>query len=325
MLLNEFEVVMYKFLHPEWLFLLALPFILLLLPSLRSQSEAIYFPAFKNMSYPASSQKRLWKIAKWIGLYLGWIGLCIAIASPVFVPDTEKEVKEQRNILLATDISLSMETRDWNNDSLQTSISRWDAVKEMITFFTNARQGDRFAHVVFATEAYIQVPFTHDLQVITDLQENIKLGDAGSKTLIGNAIGVAINHFKSDSISRKMMLLITDGLDTNDGVSPIMMAEAAARDSVKIYTIAMGSPDKGFLNVNHKSLESIASITGGKSYQASSLDQLKAIFSEIDKLEPIKYEIPKDVPMVYLYPYPLSWALLIFAFAMLIHIIKLLR
>lgn len=316
---------MYKLLHPEWLFLLLLPVVLLLLPAIRSGNTAIYFPAFRHSLRVKSSQTRLNRYLYRLILYIGWIAACIALSSPVFIPEPEMEVKEQRNILLATDISLSMDTRDWYDDSLKTNISRWDAVKNMVTFFTDIRKGDRFAHLVFAREAYIQVPFTQDLQVITELQENIKLGDAGSKTLIGNAIGVAIQHFKTDSVTRKMMLLITDGLDTNDGVSPSMMAEAAARDSVKIYTIAMGSPDKGFQNVNHRDLNKIAGITGGKSFHASSLEELKGVFDEIDKLEPMEYEVPKDVLVVSLYPYPLSVALILFSFLMLIQLIKLLR
>lgn len=121
------------------------------------------------------------------------------------------------------------------------------------------------------------------------------------------------------------MLLITDGLDTQDGVSPIQMAEIAAQDSIRIYTIAMGSPEKGFGNVNHKQLKQIASLTEGKFFQASSLSDLKDIFNEIDEIEPMEYIIQKEIPVRPLYLYPLALALGIFGITIMNNFIKDLR
>lgn len=320
---------MYKLLYPECLLLFVLPFILLLFPPLRWKHRSLRFPATDTIGTVArlnsTASKKLIRLLKWIFLYMGWMAWCVALCAPVFIPHPEKEIKEQRNILLATDISLSMDTRDWHSLTDGKPISRWDAVKKMTAYFIDARKGDRFAHVVFGQEAYLQVPFTQDPQVIIQMQDKIQLGDAGPKTSIGNAIAVGIKHFQSDSITRKMMLLITDGLDTQDGISPIQMAEVAAKDSVRIYTIAMGSPEEGFGNVNHQQLKQIASLTGGKSFSASSLSELKNVFKAIDATEPIEYEIKKELPMRPLYPYPLALALCVFGIAIITNFIKDLR
>lgn len=319
---------MYQLTYPEYLLLLTMPFIVRLLPPLRRRQHALRFPSVtavrESGAHPALIV-RLLGCLKWIYLYIGWAAICIAACHPVSHPEPEKEIKERRNILLATDISLSMDTRDWYHPTHGKPISRWEAVKELLARFTASRPGDRFAHVVFGQEAYLQVPFTQDARVLVEMQEKIQLGDAGPKTSIGNAIAVAAKHFKSDSITRKMMLLVTDGLDTQDGISPVQMAEEAAKDSVRIYTIAMGSPEKGFGNVNHRQLEQIASQTGGRCFLASSADDLKKVIQEIDAAEPVEYVLRKEVPVRPLYPYPLVLALGIFGTVAVINFIKDLR
>lgn len=319
---------MYQLTYPECLVLLAVPFIVRLLPPLRRRQRALRFPlgvAIEEGEVSLALHTRLFGFLKWICLYSGWLAICIALCHPICLPEPEKEIKERRNILLATDISQSMDTRDWCHPVHGKPISRWEAVKEMVARFTASRPGDRFAHVVFGQEAYLQVPFTQDARVLVEMQEKIRLGDAGPKTSIGNAITVAVKHFKSDSITRKMMLLVTDGLDTQDGISPVQMAEEAAKDSVRIYTIAMGSPEKGFANVNHRQLEQIASLTGGGCFLASSADDLKKVIQEIEATEPVEYILRKEVPVRPLYPYPLVLALGIFGTVVVVNFIKDLR
>lgn len=318
---------MYRLLYPGFLLLLALPFILLLLPPLKWKHRSLRFPAAAMVGRAIQLQNenpgsRIAHFLKFLFLYLGWIAWCLTLCAPVYIPHPEKEIKERRNILLATDISLSMDTRDWYDPQGGEPISRWEAVKKMTADFINARRGDRFAHLVFGQEAYLQVPFTQDPQVIIQLQEKVRLGDAGPKTSISNAIALAMKHFDSDTITRKLMLIVTDGLDTWDGISPVQMAKEAAKDSVRIYTVAMGNPDEGFRNVNHGQLAQIASLTGGKSFLASSTAELKAIFHEIDAIEPMEYVERKEVLSRPLYPYPLALALGIFGIVMVIKFIK---
>lgn len=317
---------MYKLIYPICLWLLLLPLLLRLLPPVVWRHQALYFPAADlTMEEQATKRKfpqHLFHFMQWLFLYLGWGAWCLALSAPAYFPPPEKEVKQRRNILLATDISLSMDTKDWHDAKSGKPISRWDAVKRLNGQFIKARQGDSFAHVVFGQEAYLQVPFTSEPDIIIRMQEQLRLGDAGPKTSIGNAIAVAAEHFRSDSVTRKMMVLITDGLDTGEGISPFQMAEQAAKDSITIYTVAMGSPKEGFKNVDHKQLEQIARVTGGKAYLASSPEDLQTILQEIDKSEPMEYVIKNDLPPKELYMYPLALSLLIFAIAIGVNFIK---
>jgi Ca-activated chloride channel family protein len=282
-------------------------------------------PYMQQAIVPKSSGRRRNAFVEFLLLYFAWFCITLALCSPVLTPPPTIETKEARHILLATDISLSMDTRDWRDTVMKRPISRWDAAKEMTNYFIKARSGDYFAHVVFGNEAYLQVPFTTDPEVINLMTENIKVGMAGQKTSIGNAIGVSLEHFKSDSIAQRIMILITDGLDTQDGISPIQMAELAKTDSVRIYTIAMGSPSDGFKNINHDELKKISSITNGKSYQASSLPQLKAILDEINVLEVMEYEVIKEHPKQLLFYYPLFVGLIILMLSTMFNLIRKIR
>lgn len=317
---------MYELLYPHFLFLLILPIILLMFPPLKLRHASLFFPVAHSWVAPGHNlglrKNHVFSIAKWIFLYVGWLAWCLTLCGPVYIPPAEKEIKEQRNILLATDISLSMNTRDWQDSKNGNRLSRWDAVKLMISDFINARPGDCFAHVVFGQEAYLQVPFTQDPQVITKLQEKVRLGDAGPTTSIGNAIAVSLKHFHSDSITRKVMVLVTDGLDTQNGISPLQMAKEAAKDSVRIYTIAMGSPSEGFKNVDHEQLSEISSLTNGKTFLASSMTDLKNILLDINTIEPTEYVLLKDIPGRELYYYPLTLALGIFTISFISNNIK---
>ena len=315
---------MYKLLYPALLLLLLLPLLVWLLPVVKVRTNALKFPMLPFMLQAVMQENRgrkIKKIAHILFLYLVWCFITITLCAPVAIPPPSTEIKEARNILLATDISLSMDTRDWKDSIKRHPISRWDAAQEMINYLIHARRGDHFAHVVFGNEAYLQVPFTTNPEVITQMTENIKVGMAGQKTSLGNAIGVSLEHFRSDSIAQRIMILITDGLDTQDGISPIQMAELAHKDSVRIYTIAMGSAADGFKNINHDELKRISEITTSKSYLASSLPELKAILDEINTLEFIEYEITKQHPKQYLFYYPLFAALILLAIYVLFNLI----
>lgn len=317
---------MYKLLYPEFLYLLLLPFFLRIIPPVCWQHQSLYFPSaggqWQHAVVKLGWRSRFFRFLKWLFLYAGWGLWCLALAAPSYFPPPVKQVKYRRHILLATDLSLSMDTRDWYDKELKRPVSRWEAVKRLNAQFIRARKGDCFAHVVFGQEAYLQVPFTAEPEVILQMQEQLRLGDAGPKTSVGNAIAVAAEHFRSDSITRKMMVLITDGLDTGEGVSPLQMAEEAARDSIVIYTVAMGSPKEGFKNVDHRQLEEIARITGGKAYLASSLEDLMAVSEEIDRLEPMEFVITENQPYRPLYMYPLAISLFVFAIAISVNFIK---
>lgn len=317
---------MYKLLYPEFLFLVFIPVLLRLLPPVNRGIPALYFPAAGSVGdmFSGSTPKRdkILHFLTGLLMYIGWCLWCVALTAPSYQPLPEAEIVNKRNILLASDISLSMETCDWFDVEQGKRISRWEAVRKLNEQLIAARHEDRFAYVVFGQEAYLVVPFTSEPELVLEMQQKIQLGDAGLKTHVGNAIAVSSQHFRSDSIAGKVMILVTDGLDTQDGISPMQMAEEAAGDSIVIYTVAMGSPSEGFRNVDHRQLEKIAECTGGRMFLASSVDDLHHVVEEIDRLEPMEFATMNELPVKPLYIYPLSISLLMFAFVICVNLFK---
>ena len=202
---------------------------------------------------------------------------------------------------------LSMETRDWiSNEGRRTT--RWGAVKEVMEEFVERRKGDRMGLVLFASQAYLQTPFTDDLEVVSELLQESEVGMAGAKTAIGNAIGKAVELFQTDSIEKKVMVLVTDGEDSGSELKPIQAARLAAVDSITIYTIGIGTTGPQTYELDEKTLTAIADATGGQYFRASNRDRLEEIYEELDKLEPIEYENEDYIPRRLLFYYPLGLA-----------------
>ncbi len=230
-----------------------------------------------------------------------------ALSSPQLVGEPEMKVKTARNFLITADISFSMAQKDWKLENKK--VRRWDAVKNLMHDFIKERKGDRMGLVFFATNSYVQAPFTPDLQTVDQLLDEADVGMAGQMTHIGKAISMGISLFKEDTIKTKVMLLLTDGVDGGTDILPLDGAEMAKKDSVIIYTIGIGEPGKSGSDLDEKTLQEIAEITGGKYFRAKDADALKQVYEEVNKLEPIEFEEEENRPVTLLYMYPLGAAL----------------
>lgn len=300
-----------------WVFwLLPLPLLVyLILPPLRFKSASLNFPNFKKaLVYTgrkpvASALVRKRNIFTWIVITLIWILTLIALSSPQLVGKPEMKVKTSRNFLIVADISFSMANTDWKIDGKP--VRRWDAVKKVMHDFIAKRQGDRMGLIVFGSAAYIEAPFTPDLVTVDKLLEETDVGMAGQMTSIGRAIDKGVDMFEKDTIESKVMLLLTDGGDAGIDIAPLDAAEMSKRDSVVIYTIGIGDPTKPESDLDEKTLEQIAELTGGKYFRAIDAKKLNEIYSEVDKMEPIEWEEENYKPKTLLYYYPLSLALVL--------------
>ncbi|MEN8227806.1 MAG: VWA domain-containing protein [Bacteroidota bacterium] len=308
---------------PWILWLLPLPLLMLLLPSVKYRAEALFVPFFSEvLAVKGEKPSKGIRMAgrNWfriILMWLVWICLITALASPQLVGEPEKQIKTARNLLLNVDLSLSMDSRDWISADGERS-TRWDAVKEVMDEFIEMREGDRMGLVLFASQAYLQVPFTSDLQVVRSLLEESEIGLAGAKTVIGNAIGKAIELFEADSIEERVMVLVTDGEDSGSELPPLQAARMAALDSITIYTIGIGSLSSGAYELDETTLTSIAEATGGQYFRASDREGLREIYSLLDELEPIEYEDEDYIPRRLMFYYPLMAA---FGVAVLFHVL----
>jgi Ca-activated chloride channel family protein len=305
------------------LWLLPLPLLILLLPSIKYRAEALFIPFFSELlAIRKEKPSRRIRVARrnWMQLTLMslvWACLILALSSPRLVGEPEKQIKTARNLLLNVDLSLSMDSRDWiSADGVRST--RWDAVREVMGEFIDMRQGDRMGLVLFASQAYLQAPFTSDLQVVEALLEESEIGLAGARTVIGNAIGKGIELFESDSIEEKVMILVTDGSDSGSDLPPLQAARLAALDSITIYTIGIGSTRSGAYELDETALTAIAEATGGQYFRASDREGLLEIYTLLDELEPIEFEDADFIPRRLLFYYPLMMA---FVLILLFHLV----
>ena len=306
-----------------WAFLL-LPIPILvywLLPPLRKRSDAVMVP-FLQQTASASGQKfkkGAWiskrSFLQWLLLSTAWICMLVAMAKPQIVGQPEMKRKTARSFLVAADISFSMAARDWVVD--ETRLTRWEAIKSVMAEFIEKREGDRMALVFFGTNAYLQTPFTTELDVVQWFLEETEVGMAGQMTSIGKAIGFGMKLFKEDTLDQKVMLLLTDGSDGGQGISPLDAAYLAKSDSVKIYTLGIGDPQAPGSDLDEPTLQQISEITDGRYFRAIDQEEMQKVYSTLDELEPIEFEEEENKPITPLFFYPLLAAICL-GFALLL-------
>ncbi|WP_420581289.1 VWA domain-containing protein [Reichenbachiella sp.] len=272
--------------------------------NLPNYQKAITYTALKARK--ASFVKRSGLLRK---LFFGiiWLLMVATLTNPRLVGKPEMKVKVSRNFLIVADISFSMAQKDWEVNGEKTE--RWHAVKSVMHEFIEKRRGDRMGLIFFGSNAYIQAPFTPDLETVNQMLEEADVGMAGQITHIGKAITKGVELFENDTIKTRVMLLLTDGIDAGTDILPLDAAALAKKDSVMIYTIGIGTPGNKGSDLDEKTLQEIAELTGGQYFLAKDNKRLQEIYAELDKMEPMEFEEEKNKPVTLLYMYPLYAAL----------------
>ncbi|MCH2226441.1 MAG: VWA domain-containing protein [Candidatus Caenarcaniphilales bacterium] len=256
--------------------------------------------------------------------------LCIiitALARPQFGQSFSTNKNLGLDIILAVDTSQSMSALDLKiNDQ---AVDRLTVVKKILSEFILKRSNDRLGLIVFGDEAYTQCPITRDYGALLDLVNYIDIGIAGKSTAIGSAIALAVKRLKDLKAKSKVLILMTDGQNTSGSISPITASKLAKEYQIKIYTIGIGQDgevpfivDTPFgkkainqsVTIDEETLIEIAESTSGKYYRAESTEELKAIYSEIDKLEKTEVEVREYTNYKDIYEYFLWIAFSIFLF-----------
>lgn len=316
----------------KWVFLLLpLPLlVVVLIQPFKIRNTSLFFPQFNHLSKATGikGRKSAWiskrNIYQWIVLSVIWVLVLSSLSSPQLVGQAELTTKTTRSFLIAADLSFSMDTRDWQIDGKR--VSRWEGVRDLMSDFVQGREGDQIGLVFFGTNAYMQAPLTPDIEVIEWNLKETEVGMAGQTTGIGNAIGYSVKLFKEDTLPQKVMLLLTDGVDSGSDIAPLDAAYLAKADSIVIYTLGIGDPTQSGADLDETTLKEIANITGGKYFLAQDTEQLTEAYEILDELEPIEYEEEEYKPVVLLYYYPLAVALvIIFMFLLVSFIINRLR
>jgi Mg-chelatase subunit ChlD len=242
-------------------------------------------------------------------LIVCWCALVLALARPQLVEEPITKTLPGRDLLLAVDLSGSMETEDFT-DAGGNRIDRVSAVKQVLDEFLARREGDRVGLIFFGNAAFVQVPFTEDLQVCRVLLQEAQPRMAGPQTMLGDAIGKAISVFERSELKEKVLILLTDGNDTGSLVPPVKAAEIARDKGIVIHVIGMGDPTTvGEEKLDDETLKAIAATTGGKSFNAIDRAQLEAVYSEIDAITTHQVETLSYRPVHDLYYWPLLLAI----------------
>lgn len=307
-----------------WLFLLApLPWLVYhWLPAVNDQSPALRVPFAHELDQVASdyrergTQSRLNTAL----LVLAWLCLLIAVNRPIASGEAIKLPTEARDMMLAVDISGSMDERDMI--IADTNARRIDAVKYVLGDFIRRRSGDRLGLILFADQAYLQVPLSYDTDTVNQLLQEAQLGFAGQKTAIGDAIGLSIKRLVERPAESRTLILLTDGANNAGAVAPLDAARLAIENSIRIHTIGVGADrivERSFFgnrtrnpsrDLDENTLKQIAELSGGQYFRAKDTEELEAIYAELDKLEPVDQEARFYRPTTQLFYYPLSVSLI---------------
>ena len=309
-----------------WAFVAAfLPLLLYwLTPEYRDRGEALRAPFFARLVSlserpPGRAAVVLTKgLVQKIGWIIVWGLLVAALAGPQWVGEPIVRDTSARDMMLIVDLSGSMEAEDFA-DAGGASISRLDAVKQVVDEFIDRRKGDRLALAVFGNAAFLQTSFTEDHQTVRTLLNEMRVRMAGPQTMIGDAIGLAIRVFESSQSDNKVVVLLTDGNDTGSQMPVARAAQIAADNGITIHAIAMGDPKTvGESALDLPVLEEIADISGGRFFLALDRNQLIGIYDELDKIEPELIETISYRPKRSLFHYPLGAALILMALGSLV-------
>lgn len=266
--------MMFSFAMPWIFYLLPLPFLIRgILPSEKSSSQsALTLPFFDGIE-PALSGKRPPSKLKHALLWLMWVALIVSLAGPELLGEKQLINRQGRNIMLALDVSGSMQIDDMEINGNR--VQRLAVVKQTANDFVNKRDGDRLSLILFGTSAHLQTPLTFDLKTVKHMIDDASIGLAGQTTSIGDAIGIAIKKFSTVEGKEKVLILLTDGSNNSGVLTPLQAARIAKDKGIKIYTIGLGSTQMlvknifGLQAVNPSSdldettLKEIAKITGG--------------------------------------------------------------
>lgn len=309
---------MLTFAH-TWLFLLIpLPWLVRqFLPTHREKKHAVRVPFLQQLkrSLKLQSGNELVManrpVSQWVMLVAAWLLVITAMARPQWLEDPIIKELPMRDLLIAVDLSGSMETTDFT-DMAGNTVDRLTAVKQVLDTFLSRRDGDRAGLILFGSAAFVQAPFTDDLDVVRELLDEAQIRMLGPRTMLGDAMGLAINQFERSEVDERVLIVLTDGNDTGSLVPPDRAAGIARDNGVVVYTIAIGDPTSvGEQQLDEKTLRDIATITNGEYFHANDRQELEAIYDHLDEINTRQVETQSYRPLIDLFTWPLAAGMLL--------------
>lgn len=300
--------------------LLALPLPLLVrrfVPPARPELDAaLRLPFYAELASAQVQAGRGSGRARQLLAWAVWGLLLLAVARPYWLGEPLDLPLAGRDLMLAVDLSGSMQQQDFRLTGRP--VDRLEAVKAIAGEFVERREGDRLGLILFGSRAYLQTPLTYDRATVRNMLADAVIGLAGRETAIGDAIALAVKRLREQPEGSRVLILLTDGANTAGTLAPMAAAGLAAETGVRIYTIGIGAvrgPGGGLARpgteLDPATLQAIAQATGGRYFPAADVEQLSAVYAELDRLEPSLREVRRYRPMQPLFMWPAGLALLL--------------
>ncbi|MEL6868198.1 MAG: VWA domain-containing protein [Pseudomonadota bacterium] len=297
----------------------------------RSEQSALQVPAASALAALQDRSQGASGGRFWHRLFtgLGWLLLVAAAMRPQWLAGDQQAPVTGRNLMLAVDLSGSMEAKDFKLAGR--SVDRLTATKAVGGDFIDRREGDRLGLILFGERAYLQAPLTFDRTTLKTLLFEAAIGLAGEKTAIGDAIALAVKRVRDaeNDQEQHVLVLLTDGANTAGNIEPMKAAELAATVGLKIYTIGIGADPASLTartsrrlltpraDLDEQTLVAIAQLTGGRYFRARDTVALADIYRELDTLEPAADEEDGLVTADELYHWPAAAGLALFCLPLL--------
>jgi Ca-activated chloride channel homolog len=314
---------MIRFLEPAWFWALAVLPLIVLWRARRGPVAALeYSDVSLARDVARRTRSRIGGIV-WLLPIVAAALMIVGLARPQRAHSRTEVTVNGIDIVLGLDVSGSMQALDFTVDNYR--VNRIAVVKSVVARFIDERPNDRIGLIAFAASPYIVSPLTLDHDWLLQNLERVNVGIGDDGTAIGSAIAAAVNHLRATTAKSKVVILLTDGVNNSGKISPLAAAEAARALGVKVYTIGVGVRGKApipvrdeagkmhmvtmTVDVDEKTLQAVASETGGLFYRATDTDSLQKIYAQINRYERSAQSVQKFESVEELYRWTLFPAL----------------
>ncbi len=268
------------------------------------KARSIYFPHLNSLMLGNKRKGVILPLLKWLSIILA-LG---ALASPVLTKEYSNSKKHGRDIVLIIDTSESMKQDRFDQNNLRKN--KFQVTKEVAASFVSKRKNDRVGLITFADIAFVASPLTFETEFLEKIIGMQRLGIAGQRTAINDALVQAYGMLEKSKAKSKIVILLTDGIDNMSQITVDEVVSLVKKSKVKLYTIGVGS-SRDFDGVY---LKKLAQAGKGVAFSAQNAQMLSKIYDEIDRLEVSKIDDKKVVQHIYLFSYPLIFSILLLLF-----------
>ena len=263
----------------------------------KAKSPTYYFPHLNLLAQSDKKSRIFLIILKWVTIALA----LLALASPVRTLSSNPIQNDGIDIVLALDTSGSMRAIGFNKDDLEQN--RWQAVQGIVKSFIQKRVNDNIGLIVFGSSVLTASPISFDKEAQSEILDYIDIAIAGDKTALIDSIASSVAMIKNSKAKSKIIILLTDGVDTASNIPLKVINKVAKKNKVKIYAIGIGEANRALLDIITKN-------NNGKTFIATSKEDLNKVYEEINKLEKTKLDNNKIILRDHLFFYPLFFAIL---------------